>query len=126
MPGRRVGVALDAGYFSLDGWDDVVDGGGRATEYPSMGVLKLRLPSPSCLLRFGPLQSLLSIDSDIAVGVTCTFPFPCSFPPVAAGCITHTADALCFCVTFYSVPALFLLCQSRRLVDWSTRTHKST
>ena len=41
--------------FFFDGMLD----GGRATEYPSMGVLKLRLPSPSCLLRFSLFASPL-------------------------------------------------------------------
>lgn len=54
----------------LDGWDDVVDGGGRATEYPSMGVLKLRLPLT--LLLACCASVFTSIDSDSDVGVTCT------------------------------------------------------
>jgi hypothetical protein len=58
---------------------------------PSMGALKLRLPSPSCFLRFSLLHLLFDRQC-IDVGVTCTF--PCTFPltfslsTVAAGCIT--------------------------------------
>ena len=57
-------------FFPLDGWDDVVDGGGRATEYPSMGVLKLRLPLTLLLACCASVFTSIGSDSD--VGVTCT------------------------------------------------------